>query len=948
VLHHLLQRHLSQAGIQDLNSTPTPETWQRFLNLVNDSYNRADDYRLYRALFDQTNDAVFIVSLDTPPVILTANQRATEMLGYAIHEFAGMSTDVIVASGQAFPSREKTQAAVLAGKQMSPYEQLFRRKDGSTFPVEINVQLVHDDHNQPLYLQSVVRDISERKKSEEAIRYQATLTEQLHDAMYSTDLQETILTWNQAAERMYGWTAAEAIGQFAGKMVGSHLTPEERMTAVEQIRTTGRWKRDIIHTARDGRPVPVLVSTTLLTDANGNPHGFIAISRDMTEREQAERRFRALLESAPDAMVIVNPQGRIVLVNAQTQKLFGYSAEELIGESVELLMPRRYHRLHPEHRTDYFGDPHLRPMGEGMELYGLRKDGSEFPLEISLSPLETEEGVLVSSTIRDITQRKREQEALQQSEERYRQLFNAAQWQAQELALLNEARTVVAREMDLDALIQIIVKTIAHIFDYTHVSLYMREGDKLLLKYQLGYVNTVPELHISQGIIGRVVRMGEPMFIQNPSEDPDFVDAIGGTVSEIAVPLYDREQVVGVFNIESADDKRLTSDDMRLMIALSEQLSVAIERARLYTSLREAKEQYQAVLDSIREVVFQMDMNFNWTFLNPAWTEITGFSIKESIGKNFLQFVHPDDRELNSTSIANTGQGENRFWRYQLRYQTKTGGIIWLEAHARLMFNGDGNPLGVTGTLTDITERKLNEQQAAELAVQAKMVDSLRRFLSNVSHDLRTPLSIMSTSLYLVRRRLGDEMGNLNYLDVLDKQIHHLSRIVDDLVEVSRLEDAIVEFEFIPVRLGGLVRDVLIGQESAIRSKKHTLHIETATDVPVIQADQVWVGRVVRNLVINAIQYTPDGGDITVRVCGEEQQVLLQVTDTGIGISPEHLPHVFERFYRADEARPTETGGTGLGLTIVRKVVEAHGGRVFVQSKLGEGSTFSVWLPVKK
>lgn len=311
---------------------------------------------------------------------------------------------------------------------------------------------------------------------------------------------------------------------------------------------------------------------------------------------------------------------------------------------------------------------------------------------------------------RELAQRQQVESALSKSEQHYHMLLESTQRQAQELALLDQVRQALARELELPLVFRTVVEGIAQTFGYTQVSLYLVDGEVLVLQHQVGYDHVIERIPLTQGIAGRVVRSQQPVLLEDVHDDPAFLGAIEGLTSEVCVPLFDQGQVAGVLNVESTYGIRLSEADLRLMIALGGQIGIALGRARLYSEIRESEQRFRQLAEHIEQVFWLEDPERPLVFyVSPAYETIWGQTPQSLYDhpQSWFDAIHPDDRESVLAAQVRKVSGA-----YNIEYRVirQDGSLRWVWSRAFPIRDEAGQVYRIAGIAEDITERKVAEE----------------------------------------------------------------------------------------------------------------------------------------------------------------------------------------------------------------------------------------------
>ncbi len=358
---------------------------------------------MWSDILQHANDAIFAIDLSGK--ILECSTSVEKFYEYTHEEMLGKKYEILLPDIR-HKEFERIRDNLLFGEQSIPFETERITQKKGIIKISASYSGIRDKSGRIIGISVIERKIMHRRAMESKAQ---ALLETAPDAMVIVNGFGQIILINVQTEKLFGYKKDELLGQdveilIPDRFLGKHPGHRKLFFANAKARTMGEGQ-ELFGKHKSGNEFPVEISLSPLETEEGLLVS--AAIRDISQRKKAEEKFRNLLESAPDAIIIVNELGIIQLVNVQTEKMFKYDRVELIGNKIELLMPGRYHAVHQDHRVNYYKNPKVRQMGEGFDLLGKDKNGKEFPVEISLSPLETEDGVLVSAAIRDISEKKK-------------------------------------------------------------------------------------------------------------------------------------------------------------------------------------------------------------------------------------------------------------------------------------------------------------------------------------------------------------------------------------------------------------------------------------------------------------------------------------------------------------------------------------------------------------
>ncbi len=845
-----------------------------------------------------------ILMLGPQGEIRSWNPGAERMTGYKFEEVAGQNFSRFFSPEEVKRGKPEEILRMAAAGDSYEEEGMRLRKNGARFLVRTTYTPSRDVAGALRGFSVISRDLSQGAESDAKYR---GLLEAAPDAMVVVNQSGEIVLLNVQAEKQFGYSRDELVGQKVKNIIpegfAERLIADGTRTAADALAQQIGTGIELIARRKNGTEFPIEIMLSPLESAEGTL--ITAAIRDISVRRAAEKhlgqmegRYRGLLEAAPDAMVVVNQTGEIVLLNVQAEKQFGYSRDELVGQKVKNIIPEGFAERLIADGTRSAADALAQQIGTGIELIAQRKNGSEFPIEIMLSPLESAEGTLVTAAIRDISVRRAAEKHLAQMEGRYRGLLEAA---PDAMVVVNPAGEIVLLNVQAEKQ-----------FGYQRDELV---GQKVK--------NIIPE-GFAERLIADGTRSAAEALAQQIGTG---IELIARRKNRSAFPIE-----IMLSPLESAEGTLVTAAIRDISRRKAAEKHLAQMEGR-YRGLLEAAPDAMVVVNQSGAIVLlnvQAEKQFGY-----SRDELIGQKVKNIIPQGFAERLVADAlRSVEDALAQQIGTG------IELMGRRKDSTEFPIELMLSPLESAEG--ILVTAAVRDITTRKKAEADLLSKVEELnRSNEELGQFAYIASHDLQEPLRMVASYTQLLSRRYKGKLDSDadEFIAFAVDGASRMQRLIQDLLAYSRVGTK--GRDLLDISSEDALQQALLNLRGAIGEKGALV---THDPLPSVLADEMQLVQLFQNLVGNAIKYQKSGipkVHISAAKNGGKKWTF-SVKDNGLGIDSQYFERIFGMFQRLHKRE--EFAGTGIGLAICKKIVERHGGSISVESRPGHGSTFSFAL----
>ena len=862
---------------------------------------------LLRSIIDGTNDAVFIKDENGKYIVF--NKAASDMVGMCEAEVIG-KTDMVIFPFEDGKAVMEADRNIMESGQVNIIEELVTLADGNKHHFLATKGPLFDIDGKLTGMFGISRDITDRKEAEEALRQSEERYSLAVDAsehgIWDWNIETNEVYFSEQWKNQIGYTDQEIKNDFSVWV--EHLHPDDKEACLNAVQSyldnpVKHFILEFRFRHKDGNYRWIHNKASSIKGSNGKVVRMIGAHTDITEQklaeqtlEESEKKFRTLVESSPDGISLLDLDGTIMFANNRKAEMIGVkSSTDLIGLNVYSLIAPAYLETFVSCTDEFMKNGQLKDL----EAEVVRHDGSTFRAEFNLLLVTDENGVpaFVMDTMRDITERRKAEETIQNDHQLLRALIDNLPFAI--YVKDREARKLVANTADIRIMN---CASEEDALGKTDFEIFKEETDKN------GFLEDMAVIQTDQAMLNK---------------ENCYLDTDGTLHWRVIskIPLHDKTgNVTGLIGF-----------------------------GRDITPQKKAYETINKLSKSIEQspsTIVITDIQGNIEYVNPKFFEITGYTQDEVIGKNpriLKGGEMPAEKYKELWDIISTGG----VWRGEFHNRKKNGELYWEWATMTSIKDDQGKIVNYIAIKEDISLRKQMEVDLIAAKEKAEENDRLKSaFLANMSHEVRTPLnSIIGFSDLLLDPDFEYDQKE-EFIHHIIKNGNNLLTIISDIMDISKMESGQITIRKNHVQANKLMYELKQQYSTIFQEKKleFRLNFPESERELFVKADVERLYQIFNNLINNALKFT-SMGHVQIELQEVNEMVQFSVRDTGIGIPPEYHDKIFDRFRQVENATTRKYGGNGLGLAITRNLIELMGGKIWLKSELGKGSTFYFTLP---